>query len=147
FRAMIQIEAEDLKMESYGVELLHAIGFTYSLKAKQYIGRNEMLGLPGFLQSMREKGHIFSETVSTLRSAIDLQNSFTQLQEAEKKGLDPEQKSKLEEAAATRVRSRLPKFVCCLFLPTTLIMLRALLKLARVCKHYGVVQNSKLRAY
>jgi hypothetical protein len=28
------LEAEDLKRESYGVELLHAVGFTYIAKAR-----------------------------------------------------------------------------------------------------------------
>src|SRR5690606_1557181 len=65
-------------------------------------GRNEMLGLGGLFQSVREKSHIFSETVSTLKSAIDLQQSFNQLQDAEKNGLDEAQKSKLEELAASK---------------------------------------------
>ncbi|KAG9291423.1 hypothetical protein G9A89_021841 [Geosiphon pyriformis] len=102
FRKKIELEADELKTESYGVELLHAIGFTYSLKAKQYLGSEQIFGLPRFGHILREKGHVFSETISTLKSAIDLQQSFTQLQEAEKKGLDATEKSKLEEATATK---------------------------------------------
>ncbi|OZJ06248.1 hypothetical protein BZG36_00841 [Bifiguratus adelaidae] len=103
FTFMIQTEAEDLKIESYGVELLHAIGFTYSLKAKQYLGKSEIFGLGGMFHSVREKSYIFSETVGTLRSAMDLQNSFNELQKAEENGtLTPEQRAKLEEAAAQK---------------------------------------------
>ncbi|CAG8513726.1 22620_t:CDS:2 [Rhizophagus irregularis] len=102
FKNMIELEAEDLKAESYGVELLHAIGFTYSLKAKQYLGGEQIFGLPRFGHILREKGHVFSETISTLRSAIDLQNSFKELQKAEQEGLEGDEKSKLEEATASK---------------------------------------------
>ncbi|KAL1924597.1 uncharacterized protein VTP21DRAFT_4251 [Calcarisporiella thermophila] len=101
FEKMIEIEAEELKTESYGVELLHAIGFTYTLKAKQALS-SQGLGLKRFYYSFKEKSHIFGETFSTLRCAIDLQNSFAQLQEAEKKGIEGEAKNKLEEDAASK---------------------------------------------
>ncbi|KAF9329992.1 hypothetical protein BG006_007011 [Podila minutissima] len=102
YQEIIRLEAEELKAESYGVELLHAIGFTYTLKAKQYLGKNEMLGLGSWFHGVREKGHILSETVSTLRAAMDLQQSFTQLQEAEKEPMDEAAKKALEEAAASK---------------------------------------------
>ncbi|KAF9321581.1 hypothetical protein BG000_004111 [Podila horticola] len=102
YQEMIRLEAEELKAESYGIELLHAIGFTYTLKAKQYLGKNEMLGLGSWFHGVREKGHILSETVSTLRAAMDLQQSFTQLQEAEKEPMDEAAKKALEEAAASK---------------------------------------------
>ncbi|KAF9348394.1 hypothetical protein BGX26_000200, partial [Mortierella sp. AD094] len=102
YQEMIRLEAEELKAESYGVELLHAIGFTYTLKAKQYLGKQEMLGLGSWFHGVREKGHILSETVSTLRAAMDLQQSFTQLQEAEKEEMDEAAKKALEEAAASK---------------------------------------------
>ncbi|RKP27962.1 X-domain of DnaJ-containing-domain-containing protein, partial [Syncephalis pseudoplumigaleata] len=101
FRTIQQIEAEELKQESHGTELLHAIGYTYTSKAEQYMGRHEMLGLAGVYRRMREKGHIFSETVSTIRSALDLQRSFQQLQQADETGnLEADERAKLEEAAA-----------------------------------------------
>ncbi|KAG0250281.1 hypothetical protein BG011_008508 [Mortierella polycephala] len=102
YQEMVRLEAEELKAESYGVELLHAIGFTYTLKAKQYLGKSEMLGLGSWFHGVREKGHILSETVSTLRAAMDLQQSFTQLQEAEKEEMDEVAKKALEEAAASK---------------------------------------------
>ncbi|KAL7752860.1 DnaJ-like protein [Sorochytrium milnesiophthora] len=102
FEEIVRIEAEDLKTENYGVELLHAIGFTYNLKAMQHLGRDEMFGISSYWHSMKEKSHILTETVSTVRTAIDLQKSFTQLSDADKKGLTAEEKAKLEEAAATK---------------------------------------------
>ncbi|KAI8393575.1 DnaJ-domain-containing protein [Radiomyces spectabilis] len=102
FTNIIQIEAEDLKHENYGVELLHAIGYTYTAKANQYLGKSVAFGLGGMFHSMKEKGYIFSETVGTLRTALDLQSSFSQLQEADEKGLTEEEKKKLEELAAEK---------------------------------------------
>lgn len=101
FRAIQQAEADELKHESHGLHLLHAIGYTYTAKANEYLGRGEMLGLPAFYQRMREKGHIISETVSTIRSAIDLQRSFQQLQQADESGsMEAAERARLEEEAA-----------------------------------------------
>lgn len=104
FEEIARLEAEELKNESYGMELLHAIGYTYSLKARQYLGKDVIFGFPKFFQQVREKGHIISETVGTIRSAMDLHSSYNQLQEAEKSGnLDASGKAKLEELTAQKV--------------------------------------------
>jgi len=34
---MWSVHAEELKQESYGVELLHAVGFVYKLKSEHYL--------------------------------------------------------------------------------------------------------------
>ncbi|KAI8145009.1 DnaJ-domain-containing protein [Fennellomyces sp. T-0311] len=102
FTNIVQIEAEDLKHENYGVELLHAIGGTYTMKANQYLGKSVAFGLGGMFHSVREKSYIFSETVGTLRTAFDLQSSFSELAKAEEKGLTDEERSKLEEEAAQK---------------------------------------------
>ncbi|KAF7721441.1 hypothetical protein EC973_004686 [Apophysomyces ossiformis] len=99
FTNIIQIEAEELKKENYGVELLHAIGYTYTAKANQYLGKSVAFGLGGMFHTMKEKGYIFTETVGTLRTALDLQSSFQELQ---KEGLTEEQRNKLEEEAAQK---------------------------------------------
>ncbi|KAI0808149.1 DnaJ-domain-containing protein [Fomes fomentarius] len=104
FRTICRLEAEDLKRESYGVDLLHAIGFVYTQKAKQYLATNQsFLGMGGWYHNVQGKYHVFSETVSTLRAAMDLKNVFEQIQAAEKAGnLTPEEKRKLEEQAAEK---------------------------------------------
>ncbi|ORZ35157.1 X-domain of DnaJ-containing-domain-containing protein [Catenaria anguillulae PL171] len=99
FEQIVKMEADELKEESYGVELLHATGYTYTLKAKQYLAGSSF---GSYWHSMAEKAHVVSETVSTFKSAIDLQRSFSQLSEADKKGMAREEREKLEEAAAMR---------------------------------------------
>ncbi|KAG6860464.1 hypothetical protein C0995_010818 [Termitomyces sp. Mi166 len=104
WRTICELEAEELKRESYGLELLHAVGFVYSAKAKHYLATNQtFLGVGGWLHNVQGKYHVFSETVSTLRSAIELKSVFDQIQAAEKAGnLTPEEKRKLEEQAAEK---------------------------------------------
>ena len=80
FRTICQLEAEyasscfilskshsrmdrELKKESYGVELLQAVGFVYVSKAKQFLATNQTLfGVGGWLHNVQGKYHVFSET-------------------------------------------------------------------------------------
>ena len=105
------------------MELLHAIGFVYTAKAKQFLASNQsFFGVGGWLHNVQGKYHVFSETcvsnttpvyapflsltfysVSTLRSAIELKSVFDQIQQAEQSGnLSPEEKKRLEEQAAEK---------------------------------------------
>ncbi|TPX32945.1 hypothetical protein SeMB42_g07552 [Synchytrium endobioticum] len=95
FRAICFLEAETLKTESYGVELLNAIGYVYAAKADQWLSRldteeghlfKKVWGFGNRLTSFAaEKSHILKETVGTFRTALDLQSSFAKLQDMEKK--------------------------------------------------------------
>jgi len=90
FKAIISIEAEELKYESYGVELLRSIGYIYRLKANQalyqYRAENgaihkKIFGYTNkFTSKMKEKGHVLSEAVNTYKSAFELQSSFEKIQ-------------------------------------------------------------------
>jgi hypothetical protein len=104
WRTICQLEADELKKESYGVELLQAIGFVYASKAKHFLATSQTLfGVGGWFHNVHGKYHVLSETVSTLRSAIELKSVFDQIQAAEKAGnLSPEEKKRLEEQAAEK---------------------------------------------
>ncbi|KAI0776912.1 DnaJ-domain-containing protein [Trametes elegans] len=104
FRTICRLEAEELKKESYGVDLLQAIGFVYAQKGKHYLASNQtFLGMGGWVHNVQGKYHVFSETVSTLRAALELKSVFEQIQAAEKAGnLSPEEKQRLEEQAAEK---------------------------------------------
>lgn len=53
----------ELKKESYGVDLLQAIGFVYVSKAKQHLATNQtFLGVGGWIHNVQGKYHVFSET-------------------------------------------------------------------------------------
>ncbi|KAI0315419.1 DnaJ-domain-containing protein [Amylostereum chailletii] len=104
WKTICTLEAEELKKESYGIELLQAIGFVYVSKAKHYLATSQtFMGVGGWLHNVQGKYHVFSETVSTLRSAIELKAVFDQIQAAEQSGtLSPEEKKRLEEQAAEK---------------------------------------------
>ncbi|KAI9276555.1 X-domain of DnaJ-containing-domain-containing protein [Sporodiniella umbellata] len=102
FKSIIQKEAEDLKIENHGVDLLHAIGYIYGTKVQQYASKHFAFGLGGMFHSIKEKGYIFSQTVGTLRTAYALQSTYGELQKAEEKGLSEEERAILEEMAALK---------------------------------------------
>jgi curved DNA-binding protein CbpA len=104
WRTICELETEELKRESYGVELLQTIGFVYTSKAKHHLATNQsFLGVGGWLHNVQGKYHVLSETVSTLRAAVELKAVFDQLQAAEKAGnMSPEEKKRLEESAAEK---------------------------------------------
>jgi len=111
WKTICQLEAEELKKESYGFDLLQAIGFVYSSKAKHYIASEQSLfGVGGWLHNVQGKYHVFSETVSTVRAALELKAVFDQIQAAEKNGnLSEAERKKLEEQAAEKGLSTLFK--------------------------------------
>ncbi|KAJ1910749.1 hypothetical protein IWQ60_010491 [Tieghemiomyces parasiticus] len=102
FTELMEVEANELKLESYGVPLLHAIGYVYSYKARQFLQRSEFFGLRSFIHNVQDTGHRIGGTFSTIRSAVDLQRTYEELQAAEQRGLTPEQKQQLEELAARK---------------------------------------------
>jgi curved DNA-binding protein CbpA len=60
---IMALHLRELKRESYGVELLQAIGFVYVSKAKHYLATHQtFLGVGGWLHNVQGKYHVFSET-------------------------------------------------------------------------------------
>jgi hypothetical protein len=86
FRAQIQLEIENLKMESFGIELLHAIGATYLSKATSFVKSQKMFGLSGIWSRMKEKGTLAKETWTTISTAIDAQVTLEEMARLEEKG-------------------------------------------------------------
>ncbi|KAI8331978.1 X-domain of DnaJ-containing-domain-containing protein [Choanephora cucurbitarum] len=102
FQEVIKKEAEKLKNESYGIELLHSIGGVYSLKAKHYLGMKGG-GMPSIFVGFKQKKHIVKELWNTVRVAMDVQQAAEMISKAEEKGdMDNEDKMKLEEEVTTK---------------------------------------------
>ncbi|CAD6884306.1 unnamed protein product [Tilletia controversa] len=105
FKEINRIEAEELKGESYGVELLHAVGSQYVAKSKHYLAATGPLwGIGGMFHSAASGVHVLRETVSTVRAALEVKSVFEELQKAEnsESGLTEERRRQLEEAAAEK---------------------------------------------
>lgn len=85
FKQKLTYEAESLKMESFGLEILHCIGSIYKTKAKILLKSQTFLGgLGGLWWSMKDKGGVIRDTFNTVSSALDAQltmQEYTKMQE------------------------------------------------------------------
>ncbi|KAI9297476.1 hypothetical protein K502DRAFT_323278 [Neoconidiobolus thromboides FSU 785] len=106
FRKQIELEVEDLKVASFGTEILKAVGTIYSQKATRYL---ESLKTPKLFSYFKETGHYFgdafntfNDTVSAIKSTAQLQRTGDLLMNADKEGIDMAKKSQLEEEFAQK---------------------------------------------
>lgn len=85
FKQKMVYEVESLKMESFGLEILHCIGSIYKTKAKILLKSQTFLGgLGGLWWSMKDKGGVIRDTFNTVSSALDAQltmQEYTKMQE------------------------------------------------------------------
>ncbi|KAI8878321.1 DnaJ-domain-containing protein [Backusella circina FSU 941] len=99
FQEQIKLEADKLKNESYGLELLHAIGGVYQLRAKHYLGIKGG-GMPSVFLGMKQKKHIVKQLWTTVKVTLDAQSAHEQISKAEE--MDDAEKMKLEEELTTK---------------------------------------------
>ncbi|KAK7202452.1 X-domain of DnaJ-containing-domain-containing protein [Myxozyma melibiosi] len=88
FKEKTRLERENLKMESFGIELLHAIGGVYYQKGNSYRKSSKFLGMNSIFSKVKEKGSIAKDTWNTISSAIDAQITIQDMTKAEEKGGD-----------------------------------------------------------
>ena len=89
FQEKTRLEAENLKMESFGIEILHAVGTTYLQKATSFIKTHKsFLGISGFISRLKDKGTFAKETWTTISTALDAQMTMEEMVKAEEKGGD-----------------------------------------------------------
>jgi len=86
FEEKLKLEVENLKMESFGVEILHAIGTTYLQKATSFLKSQKFLGISGFFSRLKDKGTNAKEIWTTISTAIDAQLTMEEMAKMEEKG-------------------------------------------------------------
>ncbi|TDZ13519.1 putative J domain-containing protein [Colletotrichum sidae] len=86
FKEKTRLEMENMKMESFGLDILHAIGQTYLAKATGLLRSQKFLGIGGFFSRVKDKGTIVKETWNTISSAIDAQQTIEEMARMEEKG-------------------------------------------------------------
>ena len=86
FQEKTRLEVENLKMESFGLEILHAIGLTYMQKATSFLKSQKFLGISGFFSRLRDKGTLAKDTWNTISTAIDAQLTMEEMAKLEEKG-------------------------------------------------------------
>ncbi|ORX36585.1 X-domain of DnaJ-containing-domain-containing protein [Kockovaella imperatae] len=103
FEARIKTEAEDLKLESFGIELLHTIAGVYITKAGNFIKSKKFLG-GGFLGRLKEKGGMVKEGWGLLGSAIGVQAAMEEMERLEQKGnATPEEMEQLAQEVSSKM--------------------------------------------
>lgn len=96
FKQSITTQAEELKAEERGAELLYHVGYVYRQEAKQHLG-----GLGGTFAEWREKAHLIKETWGAIKSAIRLEVAQQELQAKQMEGelgTQTEEQAELEAA-------------------------------------------------
>ncbi|KAF1981646.1 DnaJ-domain-containing protein [Aulographum hederae CBS 113979] len=86
FKGKMQLEIEHLKMESFGLEIMHAIGSTYLMKATSFLKSQKFLGISGFFSRLKDKGTLAKDTWNTISSALDAQVVMEEMVRMEEKG-------------------------------------------------------------
>jgi hypothetical protein len=86
FQEKTALEVENLKMESFGLDILHAIGAVYLSKATALLKSQKFLGISGFFSRVKDKGTFFKETWNTISSAIDAQQTMEEMARMEEAG-------------------------------------------------------------
>ena len=86
FQEKTRLEVENLKMESFGLEILHAVGNTYLQKATSFLKSQKFLGISGFFSRLKDKGSLAKETWSTISTALDAQMTMEEMAKMEEKG-------------------------------------------------------------
>jgi len=98
FEARMRREADDMKLESFGVELLHTIGSIYIMKATSFLKSKKFLGIPGFFSRLKEKGSMAKEAWGVIGSALGVQQVMQEMEKLQAKGeLAEEELRALEE--------------------------------------------------
>ena len=88
FREKMRLEVENLKMESFGLEILHAIGATYLQKSTTFLKSQKPIigGVSGFFSRLKDKGSMVKDTWGTVSTAIQAQMEIEEMARAEEKG-------------------------------------------------------------
>ncbi|KAJ7765427.1 X-domain of DnaJ-containing-domain-containing protein [Mycena maculata] len=86
FEKRMKREADDLKLESFGVELLHAIGNVYMMKASSFMKSKKFLGIPGFFSRLKEKSDLVKDVFGVIGSALSVRDLMIEMEKQQAKG-------------------------------------------------------------
>ena len=106
FQEKTRLEVENLKLESFGLEILHAVGNTYVQKATSFLKSQKFLGISGFFSRLKDKGNLAKETWNTISTAIDAQMTMEEMAKMEEKGGEDwtdERKSEYEKKVTGKI--------------------------------------------
>lgn len=96
FKADLDKEIEDLKIESFGIELLHTIGKIYHTQASDFLKSQKTFGFSKIFTSVKQKGSAAKSAYNILATAMDAQNAMEEMVKAQEKGEEWDEYKKAE---------------------------------------------------
>ena len=99
-------QAQLLRGESFGKQLLNSVGYIYKQKAELYQSKDSFLGISGLFTNVTAKVHVVKDYVSAFTASIDAQKTsqlLTQINEQGGPAVDPQLKADLEADAANKM--------------------------------------------
>ena len=109
FKAKMNYEAEALKMESFGLEILHTMGYVYKSKAKIFLKSQTFFGFGGLWLSIKEKGGVVKDTFRTVSAALDAQRTMEEYAQMQQDNEYHAQKEKEAEEAKHKAEQEMEK--------------------------------------
>ncbi|KAG2364080.1 X-domain of DnaJ-containing-domain-containing protein [Suillus spraguei] len=110
FESRMRLEADDLKLESFGVEVCvtgvsaTCNGTVYMMKATSFMKSKKFLGIAGFWSRMKEKGSVAKDAWGVIGSAFSVQSLMSEMDRLQKKGeLDEDVLRALEEDVTGKI--------------------------------------------
>lgn len=86
FKSELHREIEDLKIESFGIQLLHTIGKVYNQKASAFLKSQKTFGISKIFTSVKQKGSTAKGAWNILSTAIDAQVAMEEMIKAQESG-------------------------------------------------------------
>ena len=93
-------EIEELKLESFGMELLHLLSKVYKTKANDYLMAKKTFGFSKIITGTRENARTVKSAYNLLSTGLEAQKSMEEMQKINPDDLDPAERVKFESQMA-----------------------------------------------
>lgn len=100
FEAKFNQEIEDLKLESFGIELLYLLAKVYKTKANDYLMSKKTMGFSRLFTGTRENAKTVKSAYNLLSTGLEAQKAMEEMQKVNPDDLDEEEKVKFESMMA-----------------------------------------------
>ncbi|CCF57238.1 hypothetical protein KAFR_0C02450 [Kazachstania africana CBS 2517] len=98
----VEQEVEILKMQSFGIELLHTMALVYRTKANNFIASNNTLGVSKIFTKVRDGVRDFINNYNLISTNLSAQQTMEQLDETQAGKLTADERHKLESLMASK---------------------------------------------
>ncbi|SCU81531.1 LANO_0B03422g1_1 [Lachancea nothofagi CBS 11611] len=103
FNNKLNQEVEDLKLESFGLELLHLIAKVYKTKASNFMMSQKTHGFSKLFTGVRDKTKTAKSAWGILSSAMDAHTAMTELEKLDLDAMDDYERAEVEKVITGKV--------------------------------------------